>query len=82
MGTRTLYAAMRAADAADTAWNDSLARSFGPADARTRRFDADDTHHPEECRTLRRKFFAAMLAEDSAGGSARAHLVSATETVQ
>ena len=77
----SLYATVLAANAADAAWHASLVEAFG-AQARTRRYDADDSAHPEKCQLLRREFFRAMLNQDAAWRRARANLVGLPEEVQ
>lgn len=77
----SVYAAMRAADAADEAWHAALVRAFG-SKARERRYDLDTSHHPEECRRLRRAFFAALLKQDAAWKAARPFVTSVPELVQ
>ena len=76
-----LYATILAANAADDAWHASLVEAFGPH-ARTRRYDADDSAHPEKCQRLRREFMRAMLNQDAAWRRARAIISNAPEAVQ
>lgn len=65
MNVLSVYAAMRAADAADAAWQAALVHAFG-SKARERRYDLDVTAHPADCQRLRREFFAALVQQDAA----------------
>lgn len=57
--------AVAAAAAADHAWHASLIRAFGK-DAVRRRYEADQSAHPFECRSLYFDLTVARLEHDAA----------------
>lgn len=48
-------------EAAEEKWSNALRRAFGK-DACNRRYDADKSSHPEECRVARAEWIAARDA--------------------